>query len=139
MGSAGRAQGDSGEGYAGRSGQACEGTERVHGVPGNPRLVGPVVLTEGAGEPAVLEHAADGNGGRPAGNYRPLPIAAGGIDAVYLLVNRLGLDRTINDRLGLLRVHLPYHESDHVLNLSCNLLARETKLEHLEYLQNDGD
>ena len=52
-------------------------------------------------------------------------------------MNRLGLDREINDRLGLLTVHLPYHESDHVLNIAYNLLAGGTRLEHLEYLRND--
>ena len=68
---------------------------------------------------------------------RTRAIAAGGIGAVHLLVKRLGLDREINARLGLLKVHLPYHESDHVLNIAYNLLAGGTRLEHLEYLRND--
>jgi hypothetical protein len=42
----------------------------------------------------------------------------GGIAAVHRLVVRLGLAEQINDGLGLLKVHLPYHESDHVLNSS---------------------
>jgi len=41
--------------------------------------------------------------------------AHGGIGAVHLLVRRLGLDRAIDSNLGLLKIHLPYHESDHVL------------------------
>ena len=64
-------------------------------------------------------------------------ISTGGIGAVHLLVKRLGLDRAINDRLGLLKVHLPYYESDHVLNIAYNLLAGGTRLEHLELLRND--
>jgi hypothetical protein len=32
---------------------------------------------------------------------------------------------------------LPYHESDHVLNIAYKLLAGGTCLEHLEYLRND--
>lgn len=36
------------------------------------------------------------------------------------MAKRLELDRAINDRLGLLKVHLPYHESDHVLNIADN-------------------
>jgi len=56
---------------------------------------------------------------------------------VHLLVQRLGLDRLINDRLGLLKVHLPYHESDRVLNIAYNLLAGGTRDEHLEPPRND--
>ena len=64
-------------------------------------------------------------------------IATGGIGAVHLVVKRLGLDRAIDDRLGLLKMHLPYHESDHVLNVAYNLLAGGTRLEHLELLRTD--
>ena len=42
----------------------------------------------------------------------------GGIAAVHRLVTKLGLVQHIDDRLELLKVHLPYHESDHVLNRS---------------------
>ena len=68
---------------------------------------------------------------------RTRAITTGGIGAIHLLVKRLGLDRAIDDRLGLLKVHLPYHESDHVLNIAYNLLAGGTRLEHLELLRND--
>ena len=36
-----------------------------------------------------------------------------------------------------MKVHLPYHESDHVLNTAYNLLAGGTCLEQLEMLRND--
>jgi hypothetical protein len=39
--------------------------------------------------------------------------------------------------MGLLKVHLPYHESDHVLNIAYNLLAGGARLDHLELLRND--
>jgi hypothetical protein len=68
---------------------------------------------------------------------RTRAITTGGIGAVHLLVKRLGLDREINDRLDLLKVHLPYRESDHVLNIAYNVLAGGTRLEHLEFLRND--
>ncbi len=68
---------------------------------------------------------------------RTRAINAGGIGAAHLLVRRLGLDQAINERLDLLKVHLPYHESDHVLNIAYNLLAGNTRLEHLELLRND--
>src|SRR3954465_4279045 len=49
-------------------------------------------------------------------------IACGGIGAVHLLARELGLPQAIDERLHLLKVHLPYHESDHVLNLAYNAL-----------------
>ena len=47
----------------------------------------------------------------------------GGIGAMHLMVQRLGLVEDIDRTLHLLKVHRPYHESDHVLNLAYNLLA----------------
>ena len=64
--------------------------------------------------------------------------AHGGVGAIHLLVRKLGLDQAIDRHLGLLKIHLPYHESDHVLNIAYNLLAGGTCLEHLELLRNDG-
>lgn len=61
----------------------------------------------------------------------------GGIGAIHLLVRKLGLDQAINDGLALLKIHLPYHDSDHVLNIAYNLLAGGTCLEHLELLRAD--
>jgi hypothetical protein len=63
--------------------------------------------------------------------------AHGGIGAIHLLTKRLGLDQAINSRLGLLKLHLPYHDSDHVLNIAYNLLAGGTCLEHLELRRSD--
>ena len=61
----------------------------------------------------------------------------GGIGAVHRLAVRLGLVDEINDGLGLLKVHLPYHESDHVLNLAYNVLCGGTRLRDLERLRHD--
>ncbi|MDE2794823.1 MAG: hypothetical protein OXL34_08405 [Gemmatimonadota bacterium] len=47
----------------------------------------------------------------------------GGIGAVRRLVSKLGLAREIDGRLKLLKRHLPYHESDHMLNIAYNLLC----------------
>jgi hypothetical protein len=63
--------------------------------------------------------------------------ANGGIGAMHLLVRKLGLDQAIDRHLGLLKIHLPYHDSDHVLNIAYNLLAGGTCLEHLELLRSD--
>ena len=61
----------------------------------------------------------------------------GGIGAIHLLAKKLGLDQAIDQNLGLLKIHLPYHDSDHVLNIAYNLLAGGTCLEHLELLRSD--
>jgi hypothetical protein len=63
---------------------------------------------------------------------------AGGIGAMHLLVKKLGLDQAINRCLGLLKINLPYHDSDHVLNIAYNLLAGGTCLEHLELLRHNA-
>jgi len=62
----------------------------------------------------------------------------GGIGAVHRLVTKLGLAKAIDERLELLKVHLPYHESDHVLNLAYNVLCGGTRLEDIERLRHDA-
>ena len=64
-------------------------------------------------------------------------IAPGGIGAIHLLAQRTGLVHDIDENLHLLKRHLPYHESDHVLNIAYNLLAGGSRLEHLEIRRND--
>ncbi|MQA91629.1 MAG: IS1380 family transposase, partial [Gemmatimonas sp.] len=61
----------------------------------------------------------------------------GGMGAVHRLVTKLGLPDEIDRNLGLLKVHLPYHESDHVLNLAYNVLCGGTRLEDIERLRHD--
>ena len=61
----------------------------------------------------------------------------GGIGAMHLMVQRLGLVEDIDKSLELLKVHLPYHESDHVLNLAYNILAGGQRLEDIELRRND--
>ena len=61
----------------------------------------------------------------------------GGIGAMHVLARRLGLSEMIDTHLGLLKLHLPYFDSDHVLNIAYNLMAGGTCLEHLELLRND--
>ena len=64
-------------------------------------------------------------------------VSAGGIGAMHLLATRIGLDAAIDARLHLLKRHLPYHESDHVLNIAYNILAGGTCLEDIERQRND--
>jgi Transposase DDE domain group 1 len=64
-------------------------------------------------------------------------LAPGGIGAIHLLARKLGLIQDIDRDLHLLKRHLPYHESDHVLNLAYNRLAGGNRLEHIEVRRHD--
>ena len=64
-------------------------------------------------------------------------LACGGIGAMHLLARRSGLIEALDQNLHLLKRHLPYHESDHVLNLAYNILCQGDCLEDLERLRND--
>ena len=68
---------------------------------------------------------------------RTRAMAVGGIGAVHLLARRSGLVDAIDRRLEVLKMHRPYHESDHVLNLAYNVLCGGTCLDDLELLRND--
>jgi hypothetical protein len=68
---------------------------------------------------------------------RTRAIAPGGIGAIHLLAQRTGLVHDLDESLHLLKRHLPYHESDHVLNIAYNLLAGGSRLEHIEVRRND--
>ena len=61
----------------------------------------------------------------------------GGLGAIHKMVKQIGLDQELDDRLELLKVHLPYHESDHVLNLAYNALVGGKRLEDIELRRND--
>ena len=65
-------------------------------------------------------------------------LAPGGIGAMLLLARRTGLINDIDHNLHLLKRHLPYHESDHVLNIAFNILAGGKRIEHLELRRNDA-
>jgi hypothetical protein len=64
-------------------------------------------------------------------------ISAGGIGTIHALARRFGLIDAIDRRLDLLKIHLPYHESDHVLALAYLPLCGGTCLQDLELLRND--
>jgi len=64
-------------------------------------------------------------------------ISCGGIGIILQMVQSLGLTEEINSKLNLLKRHLPYHESDHILNIVFNILAGGTCLEDIELLRNN--
>ena len=63
---------------------------------------------------------------------RTQAVGAGGIGAMHLLSRKVGLVDAIDARLHLLKIHKPYHESDHVLNLAYNALCGGHRLDDLE-------
>ncbi len=64
-------------------------------------------------------------------------LGVGGIGAIHLLARRVGLIEAIDRDLHLLKMHKPYHESDHVLNIAYNALCNGTCLEDIELRRND--
>jgi len=68
---------------------------------------------------------------------RDRAVNCGGIGAVHLLARHVGLARLIDRDIHVLKRHLPYHESDHVLSLAYNAMVGGTSIEDLERLRND--
>jgi hypothetical protein len=64
-------------------------------------------------------------------------VCHGGIGAVHALARTVGLIDAIDRNVRVLKVHLPYHESDHVLNIAYNILCDGDCLQDLERLRND--
>lgn len=64
-------------------------------------------------------------------------IDSGGIGAFHMLAKNSGLIKALNEKVCLLKRHLPYHESDHVLNITYNTLTGGTCLDDIELRRND--
>jgi hypothetical protein len=62
-------------------------------------------------------------------------IAVGGIGAFHALARRTGLIDEINNRVRVFKIHNPYFESDHVLNIAYNIACGGTCLEDMELLR----
>jgi hypothetical protein len=69
---------------------------------------------------------------------RTRAIDCGGLGAFHLLARQTGLVRAIDRALHLLKRHVPYHESDHVLNIAYNTLTGGTCLGDIETRRQDG-
>ncbi len=68
---------------------------------------------------------------------RTLATCYGGIGLMYQLARQSGLVDAIDRNLNLFLVHLPYHESDHVLNIAFNAFCDGTCLEDIEHRRQD--
>jgi hypothetical protein len=64
-------------------------------------------------------------------------LSPGGIGAIHLLAQRIGLIRDLDASVHVLKRHLPYHESDHILNIAYNIMAGGKRIEHIEQRRND--
>ena len=64
-------------------------------------------------------------------------VGCGGLGAMHEMAQRLGLVKQIDEDLHLLKVHLPYHESDHVLNIAYNILSGGVRMEDMELRRQD--
>ncbi len=61
----------------------------------------------------------------------------GGIALFHQLAQDIGLVKGIDGRLHLLKQHMPYFDSDHVLNFACNALCGGDCLQDIELRRND--
>ena len=61
----------------------------------------------------------------------------GGIGLVAKLIGKVGLAGEIDSSLELLKLHKPYYESDHVLNIAYNILCGGQRLEDIEARRGD--
>jgi hypothetical protein len=64
-------------------------------------------------------------------------LASGGIGAMHRLAQHTGLVATIDREVEVLKVALPYHESDHVLGIAYNVLCGGTCLQDIEHRRQD--
>jgi len=64
-------------------------------------------------------------------------ISCGGIGAMHLLARRTGLVEALDENVDVLKLHRPYHESDHILNFAYNILSGGTCIEDIELLRNE--
>jgi hypothetical protein len=70
-------------------------------------------------------------------NDRVRGLVTGGIGAMHRLARSTGLVAAIDQQVAVLKVHLPYHESDHVLGIAYNVLCDGTCLQDIERRRQD--
>ena len=63
-------------------------------------------------------------------------VAHGGVALIHQIVVQCGLADAINE-VSVLKTHVPYFESDHILNMTYNFLCGGTALDHIEYRRQD--
>jgi Transposase DDE domain group 1 len=69
---------------------------------------------------------------------RAKAVAHGGIGLIAKVIDATGLAGEIDASLELLKLHRPYHESDHVVNIAYNALCGGRRLEDIEARRQDA-
>ena len=64
-------------------------------------------------------------------------LSCGGLGAIHQIARSTGLIDALDRNVQLLKMHLPYHESDHILNIAYNILTGGACLEDLELRRNN--
>ena len=64
-------------------------------------------------------------------------IGCAGIGAIHLMAQKIGLVDLLNREVSVLKRHLPYHESDHILNIAYNVMAGGMRLDDIELRRQD--
>src|SRR5271156_7133766 len=65
-------------------------------------------------------------------------VPCGGLAAMHDLVRGVGLPDAIDQQLGILKRGRPYRDSDHILNISYNVLCGGQELDDIEVRRNDA-
>ncbi len=71
-------------------------------------------------------------------SQRTKAVAHGGMGMIAKLVETVGLAEEIDSSLALLKLHKPYYESDHVLNIAYNALCGGRTLDDIEARRGDA-
>ena len=72
----------------------------------------------------------------PELSEKGMAISCGGIGLVHNLMNTFEFPKLINNKLKIFKIHKPYFESDHILNIMYNFLCGGTCIEDIELLRN---
>lgn len=64
-------------------------------------------------------------------------VACGGLGLILQMAGELKLRQHLNRAAPVFKVHAPYDEADHILNIALNLLSGGTCLDHLEHRRTD--
>jgi hypothetical protein len=99
-----------------RKTEVAHRTDRLHAPFGTPQLSQSPIEFELAEKTQAVSH--------------------GGLAIIRQLVNIFGLPDALN-AVPVLKLKLPYWESDHILNITYNFLCGGTALEHIEYRRQD--
>ena len=95
-----------------RKSEVAYRTDRTQATPGGPQL---------SASPVVYEVSE-----------KTRAVAHGGMALIHQIAVQSGLVDAIN-AVPVLLLHMPYFESDHLLNITYNFLCGGTALEHIEY------